>query len=420
VRLPEDVQRRIKARVEGYREEMIEFQRRLTAISGLGPDNGGEGEEPRAQFLENYLREAGLPAPRRVDAPDPRVPAGRRPNLVLRVPGGDAPALWVLCHLDTVPPGDLGAWSGDPLEMRVEGDRLIGRGVEDNQQGLTASLFGLRALHEEGLRPPGDVGLLLVADEESGNRYGIDFLLSTEPELVKPSDLVVVPDFGLPAGDVIETAEKGILLMRADVHGRQVHGSMPHLGANAHRAAAHLVVRVDQALHEAFPASDPRFDPPASTFEPTKRLANVPNINTIPGEERLWFDCRVLPRYPLEDVLRVAREAAAGLEAEFGVCVALESEASFPAPPATSDDAPVVRLLGDALRELRGVEARTIGIGGGTVGLSGARCARRRVVHHGRQRPPTGGVRPDLQPGGGRPGLRLPICRAPTVGVGGG
>lgn len=27
----------------------------------------------------------------------------------------------------------------------------------------------------------------------------------------------------------------------------------------------------------------------------------------------------------------------------------------------------MVRLLGDALRELRGVEARTIGIGGGTV-----------------------------------------------------
>src|SRR5680860_389079 len=48
VRLPEDVRRRIMARVEGYRDEMGEFQRRLTAIPGLGPDNGGEGEERRA------------------------------------------------------------------------------------------------------------------------------------------------------------------------------------------------------------------------------------------------------------------------------------------------------------------------------------------------------------------------------------
>jgi succinyl-diaminopimelate desuccinylase len=61
------------------------------------------------------------------------------------------------------------------------------------------------------------------------------------------------------------------------------------------------------------------------------------------------------------------RAIADGVERERGVRVAIETvqRASSPATPA---DAPIVRALARAVADVYGVEARTVGIGGGTVG----------------------------------------------------
>ncbi len=215
--------------------------------------------------------------------------------------------------------------------------------------------------------PSTEVVLALVADEETGNQYGVEHLLSSVPDLVDAHDLVVVPDYGTPAGDVIEVAEKTTLWLELVVRGRQVHASMPQEGVNAHRAAAHLVVRLDAALHSRFAGENPLFRPPVSTFEPTKHLANVPNVNTIPGEERLFFDCRLLPEVDPEEVREVVRRVATEIEAELGVVIEAGYPAELAAAPPTSADAPVVRILAAALRQARGVEAAARGIGGGTV-----------------------------------------------------
>jgi succinyl-diaminopimelate desuccinylase len=152
------------------------------------------------------------------------------------------------------------------------------------------------------------------------------------------------------------------------VRGKQVHASMPHVGINAARAAAYLTVRVDEALKKRFDKQDPVFDPPGSTFEPTKREANVPNVNTIPGEERFCFDCRILPDYDADYVLKTAREVAATVEGEFKVEVEVNTAALMKAAPATSVDSPVVLRVMEAIREVIGVKPKPMGIGGGTVG----------------------------------------------------
>lgn len=359
---------RLAARIEGYRDEMVEFQRTLTAVTALGPENGGDGEWLRSRHLMERLRAFGLDQIEEIDAPDPRVSTGLRPNLVVRVRGVSArPAVWVLAHMDTVPPGEIRLWDSDPFQAVVRDGRIIGRGVEDNQQGLTAGVFALRALHDEGLTPATDVGLVLVADEETGNRYGVEHVLEAAPDFVHADDLVVVPDAGSPDGSVLEVAEKSTLWIEFTVHGRQVHASIPDAGVNAHRAAAHLAVRLDERLPAAFPALDPVFDVPRSTFEPTKRDANVQNVNTIPGEDRFYFDCRILPAYALGDVKAVVGETVREVEGEFGVTVEVAYPAELPAAPPTPVDAPVVEALAAAVRAVKGVEPRTVGIGGGTV-----------------------------------------------------
>jgi len=363
-----ELSQRLMLRVDGYRREMVEFQKAITAIPAVGPENGGDGEWERFLFLRDWLEKVGLGVAEEHHASDDRVVAGLRPNLVVRIPGKDAaPRTWVLVHTDTVPAGQRTLWDSDPYSVVEREDRLVGRGVEDNQQGLTAALFALRALRAEGVVPAGEAGAILVADEETGNGWGIDHVLETASDLVDPADLVVVPDFGDPGGKIVEVAEKAVLTCRFIVRGKQVHASTPDQGVNAHRAAAHLVVRLDHRLAEAFPYHDPVFEPSRSTFEPTRRDANVLNTNTIPGEERFYVDCRVLPHYLLEEVKSVLEETAEDVEEDFSAPVSVDYPLEVPAAPSTPADAPVVRAVMGAVEMVMGLRPRPVGIGGGTV-----------------------------------------------------
>lgn len=231
-------------------------------------------------------------------------------------------------------------------------------------------MFGARALLDEDLTPPGDVVLLMVADEETGNEYGVEFVLEQRPDLIPDRALVVVPDFGLPDGLGIEVAEKSGLVAEFVVRGRQVHASMPDAGLNAHRVSADLVMRLDRALANEFPDTDPTFDPSRSTFEPTKRSANVPNVNTIPGEERFFYDCRVLPHYLLGEVQAVMRAVADEVEDAYGATIEIAYPRAAQAAPATPADAPVVRSLRRAISQVKSRGAHLLGIGGGTVASS--------------------------------------------------
>ena len=132
------------------------------------------------------------------------------------------------------------------------------------------------------------------------------------------------------------------------------------------RAGAHLVTRLVE-LNEIFDACNQVFSPQRSTFEPTKKEANVPNINTIPGEDVFYLDCRLLPEYPLQELIAAVRDICAGIEADFRVSVDIETTQVAEAAPPTPNDAPVVRKLQRAIRDVYHVEATPQGIGGGTV-----------------------------------------------------
>ena len=358
---------RIRKRIEGYEPDMIRLQAGLTAIPALAPENGGDGEMKKAAFLVEALREMGFPAPELCNAPDDRVSDGARPNIAVRIQGRKADrTVWVMTHTDIVPPGEMKLWEYDPYECRVRDGRVYGRGTEDNQQDLVASIFAAKAFLDEGIVPESTIGILLAADEETGSGYGLDYVLENRRDWFRRDDLIVVPDAGNEEGSMIEVAEKSVLWLRVQVSGRQCHASRPALGKNAFRAASHLVVRLD-GLAGIFDARDPLYDPPESTFEPTKKEANVPNVNTIPGEDVFFLDCRILPLYPVDDVLKTISGIADEIARTFGVAVDLSPVQKYDAPPATAHDAPVVRALEEAVRDVYGVRAQPRGVGGGTV-----------------------------------------------------
>jgi succinyl-diaminopimelate desuccinylase len=158
-----------------------------------------------------------------------------------------------------------------------------------------------------------------------------------------------------------------MLWLKVQVAGKQCHASTPDEGINSLVAASAMILRVHE-LDARFDAVDPLFNPPASTFVPTKKEANVPNVNTVPGNDVFYIDCRVLPCYLLTDVRQAVREIADDIERAYGVTVTLSDVQAEQAAPATSSDSDVVHRLTRAIRAEYGVEARPMGVGGGTVG----------------------------------------------------
>jgi succinyl-diaminopimelate desuccinylase len=246
------------------------------------------------------------------------------------------------------------------------GPRIVGRGVEDNHQGVASSVLAALALSNLGLRPGRTVKLLFAADEEMGSAYGIGWLLKNYGRLFQENDVALIPDSGDPKGETIEIAEKNLIWARFVTKGIQTHGSRPDQGANACLAGADLALRLHYGLSEIFSGRDSLFEPDYSTFQPTKKEANVPNINTIPGEDVFCMDMRALPIYPVKTVLdevdRIKKEVAAKHNVAISYSIAQSNES-----PPTSAQAPLIQSLSAAIKEVYNATARPIGIGGGTV-----------------------------------------------------
>ncbi|MFA7008660.1 MAG: M20 family metallo-hydrolase [Elusimicrobiales bacterium] len=364
---------KILKKIDGYEAYAVELQKGLTAIPAISPLSGGTGEYDKAVYLEKELKKLKFDSIEWINAPHKEAGNGIRPNLIARYNGKKkGRTLWLMSHLDIVPPGELKLWNSDPYKLKIEGRNLIGRGVEDNQQAVVSSLLVVKSMMELEFRPEFDIALLFCADEETGSGFGADYLVEKHPDIFGKDDMFFVPDSGNEDGSAIEVAEKSILWLKITTHGRQCHASRPALGVNAFRAASDLVGKFE-SLYKKFPHKDELYDPPISTFEPTKKEANVPNVNTLPGEDIFYMDCRVMPEYRLSEVKAEMRRLADEVEKTRGVKISFEPQQEAQAAPPTDPRAPIVIAVKKAIKEIYKVEPKVQGIGGGTV----AACFRR-------------------------------------------
>ncbi len=349
----------IERGIDELKDEMVKTLCDLIRIKAIGPDNGGEGELDRAEYIQRKMESWGFEV-ERYDAKDERAKGGIRPNLVVKL-GDSKERIWIVTHMDVVPEGDISLWETPPFEPVVKNGRVYGRGSEDNTQPLVSSMFAAKVLMEMELKR--GLCLAFVSDEETGSKYGIQHLINKG--IFRKGDLFVVPDAGTPNGDSIEVAEKSILWLKFTVSGKQAHASMTHLAVNANREAMKLMLTLDEKLHSEFNARDKLFLPPESTFEPTKREKNVDNINTIPGRDVSYFDCRVLPSYPLDRVLRVVKKVVEEFNSKSKAKATFEIVQREESPP-TPTDSLVVNLLENAIELVSGIKAKPVGFGGNT------------------------------------------------------
>lgn len=354
-------------KIDTYKQTVIDLQTNMIACPAVSPHEGGDGEGEKAKYLLSVLKQMKFDEISVINIKDSKCKDGVRPNIVAKYYGQNKKKnLWVMAHMDIVPPGDLSLWKTDPYKAVVKGDKIYGRGSEDNHQGLVSGLLAVKAFMDCGIRPPCNYALLFNADEEIGSTYGIDAILKKHPKTFSKDDAFVVPDGGTPDASMVEIAEKNMLWIKVSVVGKQTHASTPHSGSNAHRAAAHFIVALD-ALHKKFNKKNSLFAPESgSTFEPTKKEANVPNVNTIPGTDVFYLDCRVLPCYTNKEVLAEIAKIAKPIEKKFSVKISFEVSINESSKP-TDKKEPMVKLMQEAVKTVYKNTPKAMGVGGGTV-----------------------------------------------------
>jgi len=202
------------------------------------------GQEIRnADLLQTYIEGGGVDVERFDAAPG-------RTSIVARMVGTDpdAPSLCLNGHTDVVPVNP-DTWDRDPFGGELIDGEVWGRGAID-MLGLTASMaVTFRHLADSGFRPKGDLIFFGVADEESGSKYGAQWMADNHPDAIR-SDYVLTENGGLHGGSEsrptigMNVGEKGVAWRRLRVRGTPGHGSRPYGADNALIKAAAIVQRV--------------------------------------------------------------------------------------------------------------------------------------------------------------------------------
>jgi len=214
--------------VPSIEDEAVEMCRDLIRFESVNDGTGrGKGEREAAEYVAGKLAEVGL---------EPQVfeSAANRTSVVTRVQGEDSSrdALLIHGHLDVVP-AEPKEWTYDPFAAEVAEGCLWGRGAVDMLDMDAMTLAVVRDRMRTGRKPPRDVVLAFVADEEAGGVFGAQWLVENQPQLFEgcTEGISEVGGFSLSVDDdtrlyLIETAQKGMAWIRLTAEGKAGHGSM--------------------------------------------------------------------------------------------------------------------------------------------------------------------------------------------------
>jgi acetylornithine deacetylase/succinyl-diaminopimelate desuccinylase-like protein len=313
-------------------------------------DDGGPGERLAAEYVAGLLSEVGI-------EPEVFESTTNRTSLVARIPGEDSsrPALLVHGHLDVVP-ALADDWQLPPFAGEVRDECLWGRGAVDMKDMDAIILATLRSMQREGRRPPRDLVVAFLADEEAGGRLGSHWLVDHQPDLFDGVDEAVseVGGFSVELQGrrtyLLQTAEKGIAWIKLTATGRAGHGSQ----VNPDNAVTRLAEAVGRIGSHPWPVEVPvtvrafldgvreqtgielavgnevdvdalreLFGTTARWLEATVRNTANPTVldagykhNVIPGHASALIDCRFLPGHEDELMGKIAELAGEGIEIE--------------------------------------------------------------------------------------------------------
>lgn len=314
-------------------DEVVDLCRDLIRMdtSNYG-DHSGPGERAAAEYVAEKLAEVGL---------EPQIFESHkgRASTVARIEGEDRsrPGLLIHGHTDVVP-ANADDWTHHPFSGEIADGCVWGRGAVDMKDMDAMTLAVVRDRLRSGRKPPRDIVLAFLADEEAGGTYGARWLVDHHPHLFEGVTEAIseVGGFSFTVNEqvrlyLIETAQKGMHWMKLTVDGNAGHGSMIHkdnaiteLSEAVGRLGRHeFPVRVTKTLRSFLDqlgdALGTELDPEGmdatlaklggiakligaslkNTANPTQLGAGY-KVNVIPGQATAHVDGRFLPGHEEE------------------------------------------------------------------------------------------------------------------------
>src|SRR3954471_16776980 len=345
----------------------------LVDLIRINTSNPTHSERPAAEWVAERLDEVGI-ASQIIEA------APRRASTIARIEGTDSsrPPLLIHGHLDVVP-AEAAEWSVDPFAGEVQDDYVWGRGAIDMKDMDAMTLAVVREWTRNGRKPPRDVVLAFVSDEEAGGVQGAHYLVDNHRDLFADCTEAIseVGGFSVSLNErlrlyLIQTAEKGINWLRLKASGPPGHGSLVHdenavtrLAAAVSRIGTHewpvvvtdtvrtTITGLAELTGQDIDVDDveswlPLLGDTARMIGATIRNTTNPTMldagykaNVIPSKAEASIDARFLPGQE-EQMLRTLDELLGdGVEREFIVRdIAVE----------TSFDGALVEAMCDALK----------------------------------------------------------------------
>lgn len=318
------------------RSEVTELLQRLLRLDTVNPPGN---ETLAAELIGDYL--AGVGVESELFAAEPH-----RANLVARIPGGDGPTVMLTGHTDTVL-ADPAEWQRDPWSGDLVDGEVWGRGALDMKGHVAAATVAFASLARDRVELPGDVVLLIVADEEVGVDHGMAWVTLNHPEPLA-SDYAVNEgggercELGGRSYYLCTVAEKMTAPFIVRLRGKSGHASDPYAADNALlklppvlealgklepprtlipevkaflEAVIGEVPPLEVALERAralHPLAAELIAPLLSaTLSPTMVEASR-QLNVIPGVCELRVDCRMLPEMTTAEMEAIIRAGVPG------------------------------------------------------------------------------------------------------------
>ena len=210
----------------------------------LSVDTSHGHETDALRPVQQQLEAAGIPTQLLESAPG-------RGNLIARIKGTGAhkPVL-LLAHVDVVPTEGQ-KWNTPPFTPTEKDGYLYARGVTDDKSFAAAIVEVAVELARGSRKPSRDVIVALTADEETGGRLGVGWLLENHRDLLdaetalnEGGSVELSPDLSKVTSVKITVSQKVYQSFRLTVRGPGGHSSVPPMDKDPSLALARALEKV--------------------------------------------------------------------------------------------------------------------------------------------------------------------------------
>ena len=262
----------VETYVETNRQAILDSLFELLRFPSIANVASPDGCRPCAEWLMNYLAEAGFAA-ELLDVPNaqPAVFAEHHE-------GDDLPTLLIYGHYDVQPADPLDLWDSEPFEPEIRDGWIYARGADDDKGQLFCHVIAACAYLNTSTLMGLNLKLFIEGEEEIGSSHMPKLLELYKDKLA--ADALVISDtaFFAEGQPSITTALRGMAAIEITATGpdRDLHsGSEGGMVANPINALCHIVASMHDANGKI--AIDGFYD---NILSPTKdELANWDALN---------------------------------------------------------------------------------------------------------------------------------------------